>query len=107
MSEAHFVSFCEGCIRGMHQQVLQRLLNICCSSALGIADETRERRVLQHRLLYIVLKVFNVLGRSFRQHTYVFLECSTVLFEEAFGAAQDLCISLCLAVLSVCLARVL
>ena len=74
----------------MHQQVLQCLLYIRCPSAFGIAYETRERCVLQHCLLYIVLKVVDVLGRSFGQHTNVFLECLTMLFEEALGAAQDL-----------------
>ena len=107
MSEAHFVSFREGCICGMHQQVLQRLLDIRCSSALGIADETRERRILQYRLLYIVLKILDVLGCRFGQHTNIFLECCTVFFEEALGATQDLRISLCVAVSSVCLSSVL
>ena len=90
VSEAHLVSFCKGSIRSMHQQVLQCLLYIRCPSAFGIAYETRERCVLQHCPLYIVLKIFNILGRSFGQHTNVFLECRTMLFEEALGAAQDL-----------------
>ena len=84
----------------MHQQVLQCLLHIRCAAALGIGYEARERHVLQHRLPYIVLEIFDLLGLEIGQHTNVFLEGSTMLFEEAFRAAQDLdlcfCVRLCL-----------
>ena len=79
----------------MHQQVRQCLLQIRCSAALGMGQEARQRHVLQHRLPYIVLKVSGLLGLEIGQHTNVFLEGCTVLFEEAFRAAQHLDLCFC------------
>ena len=92
----------------MHQQVLQCRLHIRCATALGIGYEARERHVLQHRLPYIVLKVFDLLGLEIGQHTNVFLKVSLCFSKKPFVLRKTwisvfVCVHVYVMMLSVCL----
>ena len=71
MSDDDIVAFGQGRICSMHEHVLKRFLHARGTLRSGLADEPRDRRVLQSSLLHVQLEVFEVFVGGLGKHLHV------------------------------------
>ena len=86
VANCNLTTLCHGCIRGVHEQVLESFLHCRAALCFGCADEICDRCVLHGRLLYVQLEGLEAFIGGFGEHSHVLFKLVAVLLPECFRA---------------------